>query len=78
MFFTPLYRHHGNNLQRKERTARIRQFERLFNVKAKVIATREPRQLLKSGFSRMRKVKRQTMFPGAPAGSASTWFSTTL
>ncbi|NYI26139.1 hypothetical protein FHX51_001087 [Aeriscardovia aeriphila] len=24
MFFTPLYRHHGNNLQRKERTARIR------------------------------------------------------
>lgn len=47
MFFTQLYRHHGNNLQRKERTARIRQFERLFNVKAKVIATREPRQLLK-------------------------------
>lgn len=47
MFFTPLYRHHGNNLQRKERTARIRQFERLFNVKAKVIATREPKQLLK-------------------------------
>lgn len=31
MFFTPLYCHHGNNLQRKERTARIRQFERLFN-----------------------------------------------
>ena len=47
MFFTPLYRHHGNNLQRKERTARIRQFERLFNVKAKLVATREPKQLLK-------------------------------
>lgn len=47
MFFTQLSRHRGNSLQRKERTARIRQFERLFNVKAKVVATREPKQLLK-------------------------------
>lgn len=47
MLFTQLSRHHGNSLQRKERTAHIRQFERLFNVKAKVVATREPKQLLK-------------------------------